>query len=68
VFTARLFLHTDKTRGTVTSPINISTSVTYLPLGLQLEGARGDVVVEALRYKPEGRTIPDGVNGFFSLT
>jgi hypothetical protein len=28
--------------------------------------ARGGVVVEALRYKPEGHgLIPDGVTGFF---
>jgi hypothetical protein len=31
-----------------------------------LYGTRGDVVVEALRYKPEGRgSITDGVTGFF---
>jgi hypothetical protein len=65
VFTTRLTLNTDKTGGTVTSPINIATSVTYLPLGLKLEGARGDVVFELLRYKPEGRAISDGVIGFF---
>jgi hypothetical protein len=29
-------------------------------------GARGGAVVEALRYKPEGRSaIPDGVIGIF---
>jgi hypothetical protein len=39
--------------------------LTITSLYIPIFGARDGAVVEALRYKPEGRGIPDGVNGIF---